>query len=85
MQPEWCRQCQCDNPKRCVICAHLQGGAERRSQPGLHGGMYPSLLLQGELDHAVLVVGYGEEGEGEDAVPYWLIKNSWSKLWGEDG
>jgi C1A family cysteine protease len=38
-----------------------------------------ALLLQGELDHAVLLVGYGEERRGSKVVPYWLIKNSWSK------
>ncbi|KAH0631238.1 hypothetical protein JD844_005482 [Phrynosoma platyrhinos] len=33
------------------------------------------------LNHAVLVVGYGVlQGE-----TYWLIKNSWSTFWGNDG
>lgn len=36
----------------------------------------------GDINHALLLVGYGLDQDGQE---YWLIKNSWGKWWGEDG
>ena len=38
-----------------------------------------------ELNHGVLVVGYGKEYNGTEKMPYWLIKNSWGPEWGDKG
>ena len=47
---------------------------------------YSSGIFRGDcgthLDHAVTALGYGT---GTDGTKYWLIKNSWSTMWGESG
>jgi cathepsin L len=35
-----------------------------------------------DINHVVVAVGYGQDSEGNK---YWLVRNSWSPAWGEQG
>uniref|UniRef100_UPI00358E2A54 procathepsin L-like n=1 Tax=Myxine glutinosa TaxID=7769 RepID=UPI00358E2A54 len=37
------------------------------------------------LNHAVLAVGYGKVEQEQNGHKYWIIKNSWSRDWGDNG
>lgn len=44
-------------------------------------GTFASADCGTSINHAVNVIGYGEDSNGK----YWLIRNSWSDTWGESG
>lgn len=44
-------------------------------------GIYMGTDCRKLQNHAVCVVGYGTEND----TPYWIVRNSWGKSWGESG
>jgi len=55
--------------------------ADTRYFQSYSSGILTSSSCGTNLDHGVLIVGYGTEN-GQD---YWLVKNSWSSTWGDNG
>lgn len=51
-------------------------------------GVYNNIQCTGginDLDHEVLVIGYGTDVINGVNTPYWLLKNSWGVIWGNKG
>ena len=57
--------------------------ANKRSFQLYQNGIYSDPDCGYNLDHGVLLVGYGYDKLYD--LDYWIIKNSWGKSWGENG
>ena len=57
--------------------------ANTRSFQMYSSGIYSDLSCGNQLDHGVLIVGYGYDLFHD--MEYWIVKNSWGPQWGEDG
>merc|ERR1712072_953279 len=75
-------------PQSCAdLMAAVQEGPDSVAIEADQSGFqhYSSGIFSGtcgtQLDHGVLVVGYGTDG-GKD---YWKVKNSWGTTWGDQG
>ncbi|XP_009561085.2 procathepsin L isoform X1 [Cuculus canorus] len=48
-------------------------------------GIFSSVFCSQWVNHGMLAVGYGMSQEHGHNVSYWILKNSWSEVWGEQG
>lgn len=50
------------------------------------GGIFDSVNCDQSANHAMLIVGYGQDDLDDGTVmKYWIARNSWGREWGEDG
>lgn len=53
--------------------------------PAYRGGVYRHIAGSALGGHAIMIVGWGVDKSDQIDLPYWLVKNSWSAYWGEEG
>ena len=42
--------------------------------------------VQNEVNHGVVVVGYGvTDSDADGCAEYWIVRNSWGRNWGQEG
>ncbi|XP_009708232.1 PREDICTED: cathepsin L1-like, partial [Cariama cristata] len=48
-------------------------------------GIFSSMFCSQRVNHGMLAVGYGTSQDCGRNVSHWILKNSWSEVWGERG
>lgn len=48
-------------------------------------GVYDDKACDDNVNHAVLLIGYGTDNTTTPPKDFWIIKNSWGTSWGENG
>ncbi|NXI90054.1 CATL2 protein, partial [Psophia crepitans] len=48
-------------------------------------GIFSSIFCSQRVNHGMLAVGYNTSQDHGRNVSYWILKNSWSEAWGEQG
>lgn len=76
--------------KYLVVNGPISIGLNANAMQFYHGGIshpWKTLCKPDNIDHGVLLVGYGvsEYPIFNKTLPYWIIKNSWGPQWGEQG
>ena len=58
---------------------------ENYSYSGVPGIDYNDVESSWVGSHAVVIVGWGQDTIKGEVVPYWVVRNSWGKSWGNKG
>lgn len=67
-----------------AVASHgpVVGSVDASKWHSYHDGVFDGCGRDAILNHAALVVGFGEDATG---TSYWLIRNSWGRGWGQGG
>merc|ERR1712166_1591914 len=75
------QSCQYDSLSKTAVTVSIE--ADKRVFQTYKSGVLSGSKCGTSLDHAVLAVGFGNDSAS--GLDYWLVKNSWNTVWGDQG